>query len=128
MRNIIRAYPTETRLLIVLAVICIFLSFAAPSFFALGNFTAVLNNNAVNVILIGFLIPVLAGFSLAAPQFFTVANFDSMAFQLPELGILTLAMLMPIISGGFNLAVDEAEVMGNGLPFLRNKAKQYRLI
>lgn len=26
------------------------------------------------------------------------------------------------------VAKDEAEVMGNGLPFLRNKAKQYRLI
>ncbi|HMT13897.1 MAG TPA: ABC transporter permease [Aestuariivirga sp.] len=55
--------------------------------------------------LIGFLLLVLVGFSLATPQFFTVANFDSMAFQLPELGILTLAMLMPIISGGFNLAI-----------------------
>ena len=30
---------------------------------------------------------------------------SSVAFQLPELGLLTLAMLMPIISGGINLAV-----------------------
>ncbi|MFL9860659.1 ABC transporter permease [Paraburkholderia madseniana] len=29
----------------------------------------------------------------------------SVAFQLPELGFFTLAMLMPLISGGFNLAV-----------------------
>jgi simple sugar transport system permease protein len=35
----------------------------------------------------------------------TLATFDSVAFQLPELGLLTLAMLMPIISGGINLAV-----------------------
>ena len=28
-----------------------------------------------------------------------------MAFQLPDLGLLTLAMLMPIISGGINLAI-----------------------
>ena len=55
--------------------------------------------------LIGFLAVVLVGFSLASPQFLTLANFDSMAFQLPELGLLTLAMLMPIISGGFNLAI-----------------------
>ena len=33
------------------------------------------------------------------------ATFDSVAFQLPELGLLTLAMLMPIISGGINLAI-----------------------
>jgi simple sugar transport system permease protein len=48
---------------------------------------------------------VLVVFSLATPQFLTIANFDSIAFQLPELGLLTLAMLMPIISGGFNLAI-----------------------
>jgi simple sugar transport system permease protein len=55
--------------------------------------------------LIGFLAVVLVAFSLATPQFLTGANFDSIAFQLPELGLLTLAMLMPIISGGFNLAI-----------------------
>lgn len=55
--------------------------------------------------LIGFLFVVLVAFSLATPQFLTGANFKSIAFQLPELGLLTLAMLMPIISGGFNLAV-----------------------
>ena len=55
--------------------------------------------------LIGFLMAVLVAFSLATPQFLTAANFGSMAFQLPELGLLTLAMLMPIIAGGFNLAI-----------------------
>jgi simple sugar transport system permease protein len=55
--------------------------------------------------LVGFLILVLVAFSIASPQFLTAANFDSIAFQLPELGLLTLAMLMPIISGGFNLAI-----------------------
>jgi simple sugar transport system permease protein len=55
--------------------------------------------------LLGFLVLVLVAFSLLAPQFLTVANLDSIAFQLPELGLLTLAMLMPIISGGFNLAI-----------------------
>lgn len=55
--------------------------------------------------LIFFLIAVLVAFSFASPQFLTAANFDSIAFQLPELGLLTLAMLMPIISGGFNLAI-----------------------
>jgi simple sugar transport system permease protein len=55
--------------------------------------------------LLGFLVLVVVIFSLATPKFLTIANFDSIAFQLPELGLLTLAMLMPIISGGFNLAV-----------------------
>ena len=35
-----------------------------------------------------------------SPRFLSTRTFDSVAFQLPELGLLTLAMLMPIISGG----------------------------
>lgn len=55
--------------------------------------------------LVGFLAVVVLIFGLAAPRFLSLANFDSMAFQLPELGLLTLAMLVPIISGGLNLAI-----------------------
>lgn len=55
--------------------------------------------------LVAFLGIVFIAFSLTSRQFLSVANFDSIAFQLPELGLLTLAMLMPIISGGFNLAI-----------------------
>lgn len=56
-------------------------------------------------VLLGFLLVVLVVFSLTAPRFLSGANFGSMAFQLPELGLLTLAMLAPIISGGLNLAI-----------------------
>ena len=52
-----------------------------------------------------FLVVVVVSFALATPQFLTLANFNSIAFQLPVLGLLTLAMLMPIISGGLNLAI-----------------------
>jgi simple sugar transport system permease protein len=55
--------------------------------------------------LLGFLALVVVVFGLTAPNFLTGANLGSIAFQLPELGILTLAMLIPIISGGFNLAI-----------------------
>ncbi len=55
--------------------------------------------------LIGFLIVVVIAFSLATPRFLTSENFGSIAFQLPELGLLTLAMLIPILSGGLNLAI-----------------------
>ena len=48
---------------------------------------------------------VLVVFGLASPQFLTGATFGSVAFQLPELGILTLAMLLPILTGGLNLAI-----------------------
>ena len=55
--------------------------------------------------LIAILILMVGAFSFASPQFLTAANLGSMGFQMPLLGILTLAMLAPIISGGFNLAV-----------------------
>ncbi|MCP4384447.1 MAG: ABC transporter permease [Hyphomicrobiales bacterium] len=55
--------------------------------------------------LVGFLILLVVAFGLLTPRFLTAANFGSMAFQLPVLGILTLAMLVPILSGGLNLAI-----------------------
>lgn len=51
------------------------------------------------------LIAVILVFGLASPQFLSAATFGSVAFQLPELGLLTLAMLLPILTGGLNLAV-----------------------
>lgn len=55
--------------------------------------------------LLGLLVFVCAVFGAASPSFLSGTTFTSIAFQLPELGLLTLAMLMPIISGGFNLAI-----------------------
>jgi simple sugar transport system permease protein len=55
--------------------------------------------------LLGFLALVVVLFGIAAPRFLSAANFGSIAFQLPELGLLTLAMLIPIVSGGLNLAI-----------------------
>ncbi|MBO9101270.1 MULTISPECIES: ABC transporter permease [unclassified Rhizobium] len=51
------------------------------------------------------LMAVLLFFSIASPQFLSQATFGSVAFQLPELGLLTLAMLLPVLTGGLNLAV-----------------------
>ncbi|MCW2307354.1 ABC transporter permease [Rhodobium gokarnense] len=44
-------------------------------------------------------------FGAIAPGFYAGPVFSSMAFQLPELGLLALAMFVPIISGGLNLSV-----------------------
>ena len=55
--------------------------------------------------LLGFLVLVIAVLSFSSDRFFSASTFVSVAFQLPELGFFTLAMLMPLISGGFNLAV-----------------------
>jgi simple sugar transport system permease protein len=62
MRSIMRAHPTETRLLAVLSVICLFLSLASDSFLTLSNLASLLNNNAVNVIwAVGLLVVLIAG-------------------------------------------------------------------
>ncbi len=55
--------------------------------------------------LLVFLLLVMITFAVATPKFLSMANFSSIAFQLPVLGLLTLAMLVPILSGGLNLAI-----------------------
>lgn len=71
--------------------------------------------------LIGFLLLVVVVFGAAAPNFLTGANLGSIAYQLPELGLLTLAMLIPIISGGFNLAIiATANISGLTLAWVLN--------
>ncbi len=58
-----------------------------------------------NIGLIVMLAALIVGFSLLSPRFLTGANLGSMGFQMPLLGLLTLAMLAPILSGGLNLAI-----------------------
>lgn len=50
-------------------------------------------------------VAVMVVFGFSAPNFLSLATFGSVAFQLPELGLLTLAMLLPILTGGLNLAI-----------------------
>jgi simple sugar transport system permease protein len=47
----------------------------------------------------------LAMFLLSPERFLKPNNLRSMAFQLPEIGILTLAMMVAMLHGGINLAV-----------------------
>ncbi|SAK80654.1 inner-membrane translocator [Caballeronia calidae] len=69
--------------------------------------------------LLGFLVIVIAVMSFASDRFFTASTFVSVAFQLPELGFFTLAMLMPLISGGFNLAVTfTANISGLAMAYV----------
>lgn len=56
--------------------------------------------------LLGLLAALVALFSMLLPgRFLTVGTAQSMMFQLPELGLLALAMAIPLISGGLNLAI-----------------------
>jgi simple sugar transport system permease protein len=56
--------------------------------------------------LLVLLVGLVVLFSLLLPQRFpTLGTVQSMMFQLPELGLLALAMVIPLISGGLNLAI-----------------------
>jgi simple sugar transport system permease protein len=69
--------------------------------------------------LLVLLLLVVVLFGVAAPNFLSAGTFASIAFQLPELGLLTLAMLMPIISGGFNLSITfTANLAGLAMAFV----------
>ena len=111
MRNLIRAYPTETRLFAVLIVICTFLSFTSDSFFTLGNLTSLLNNYAVNVIwAVGLLVVLIAGgidisFAVAASvvQYIAVYVFQALGGGNWLIGFLVaggLGMLIGFINAG----------------------------
>lgn len=49
---------------------------------------------------------IIMAFAIATPgPFLHLATAQSIMFQLPELGLLSLAMVVPLISGGLNLAI-----------------------
>src|ERR1700687_1942581 len=65
-----------------------------------------LNSHRDLIALTAVLLVVLLVMLLLNPErFLTPNNLRSMAFQLPEIGILTLAMMVAMLHGGINLAV-----------------------
>jgi simple sugar transport system permease protein len=62
MRSFARSHATELSLLAVMALICVFLSFATDRFFTLGNAFDLLNTSSVNIIFaVGLLVVLIAG-------------------------------------------------------------------
>jgi simple sugar transport system permease protein len=65
-----------------------------------------IRRNSDILILSLVMIFVYMGMVLFSPgQFLRSSNFESMAFQMPELGILALAMMIAMLSGGINLSI-----------------------
>lgn len=62
--------------------------------------------DSTTLYLVILLLTLTGVFSVALPgQFFRIANLQSMASQIPELGILAMAMMITMLSGGINLAI-----------------------
>lgn len=64
-----------------------------------------LNGGAASMLAFVLLALVIVFWLLLGDQLFRVGALQSMAFQLPELGILSLAMMVPLLSGGLNLSI-----------------------
>ncbi len=54
------------------------------------------------LVLAGVLVLMLA---VNGPGFFKLGNIQSMAFQIPELGMLSLAMMITMLTSGINLSI-----------------------
>lgn len=62
--------------------------------------------NNVEFYLIGLLALTVAAFSITMPEiFWSISNFQSVASQMPVLGILALAMAVTMLCGGINLSI-----------------------
>ena len=57
------------------------------------------------LLLLVILVLSIAVFGLAEDKFLTGKSVASMAIQLPEIGILSLAMIVPVMIGGINLSI-----------------------
>lgn len=58
------------------------------------------------LLLLAVFIVLVIFFGAARDTFLTGRSITSMAFQLPELGVLSLAMTLPVLTGGINLSVN----------------------
>ena len=43
--------------------------------------------------------------SMKQANFFSLGTLESICYQLPEMGLLTMAMMVPMLSGGINLSM-----------------------
>ena len=65
-----------------------------------------MKRDTTNIYLLVILAVLIGVFSLMlSGKFFSIANLQSIAFQVPELGILSMAMMIALLSGGLNLAI-----------------------
>ena len=72
-----------------------------------GIFKIRLNEQGNNLVwLFIFMIVIFFVMGMIKPTaFFTIANFQSMGFQLPEIAVLAIGAMLPIITGGFDLSM-----------------------
>lgn len=79
---------------------------ASPSDKGLISRLGISQIDSQTLLLLGVFLVLAIFFSVTESRFLTTRSVTSMAFQLPELGILSLAMMITILVGGINLSVN----------------------
>jgi len=69
------------------------------------NIKSIMKKNEITVLVFIMLVVLLIMVLVNPTSFLTSGNLQGMAFQLPELGILSLAMMVVMITGGINLSI-----------------------
>jgi len=91
----------------------------APFRTLLGRIARLVGSGTIATLAV-LLLALWAVFAIAiGDRFFSVNTMQSMAFQMPELGILSLAMMLALLSGGLNLSIiATANLSGLTIAFL----------
>jgi simple sugar transport system permease protein len=77
----------------------------APAMTLLGRIARQVGSGTVTTLVL-LLLALWGVFAIViGDRFFSVNTLQSMAFQMPELGILSLAMMLALLSGGLNLSI-----------------------
>ena len=71
-----------------------------------------LNIDGQMILLLGIFSILMVFFTIMGDKFLTIRSFTSMGFQLPEIGILALAMMVSIFIGGINLSINATANLG----------------
>ncbi len=58
------------------------------------------------LLLLGVFVVLVIFFGVTENNFLSNRSISTMAFQVPEIGILTLAMMIPTLTGGINLSIN----------------------
>lgn len=78
----------------------------------MGTFKTIREKHANELVLFLIFIVIFIAMSILAPgQFLSAANLQNMACQMPEFGLMALAMMVAILTGGINLSVTNGAML-----------------
>lgn len=78
----------------------------------LDNLREKFNIEGQTLLLLGIFLVLVIFFTVMENKFISIRSITSMGFQLPEIGILALAMMVSILIGGINLSVNATANLG----------------